>query len=478
MLALGLQFLCFNQSLSQDASLNLEPYTFKTRGGDSLQAELGKFQVLENRNVNDGKTITLSFVRFKSTNPNPGHPIVYLAGGPGGSGINAAKGARFKLFMALRSVADVIAFDQRGTGMSNQIPACSATAQFPLDQPGTLEAYASGMASAAKECLEYWKSEGIDIAAYNTEENANDLEDLRKVLGAKKISLWGISYGSHLAFNFIKRYGKSIDKVVLAGLEGPDHTIKLPAYNQNYLKRLNAQVQLDSEARAYYPDLLELMEEVLTGLKSKPVTATTVDPRSGTSFEVGISALDAQLVTSYFLTKNPSNATRLPLIYHNMKNGNYSEMAQMVGILKTYAGQIQGMPLAMDAMSGVSEDRWQEIQEQSDKALLGRTTNFPFPDVSKDLGLPDLGEDFRSNPTSKTPVLFLSGTLDGRTYIESAEELARGFRNCTHIIINGAGHDLFMSSPKVTDLITAFLSGDKVEQQEIKIEVPNFAVPN
>jgi pimeloyl-ACP methyl ester carboxylesterase len=58
--------------------------------------------------------IELAFVRFKSTAKNPGPPIVYLAGGSGGSGIGAARGSRFPLFMALREIADVIAFDQSG----------------------------------------------------------------------------------------------------------------------------------------------------------------------------------------------------------------------------------------------------------------------------------------------------------------------------------------------------------------------------
>ena len=44
-----------------------------------------------------------------------------------------------------------------------------------------------------------WRSKGVDLAAYNTNESADDLEDLRKALGASKISLWATSYGTHLA---------------------------------------------------------------------------------------------------------------------------------------------------------------------------------------------------------------------------------------------------------------------------------------
>ena len=473
-----LLFLCTVSSSAQQTKLTLKPYKFKSQSGKIIDAELGKFSVPENRSDSKTRSIDLSFVRFKSTNPNPGNPIVYLAGGPGGSGIGAARGARFKLFMDLRKVSDVIAFDQRGTGLSNQIPNCKTRASFPLDQPGKNEVYIGKMAEAAKKCISFWKKEGVQIEGYTTKENANDLEDLRKVLGVEKINLWGISYGSHLAFDFIKRYEQSIDKVVLAGLEGPNHTIKLPEYNQNFLKNLNAKVQQDEKASKVYPNLLQLMGDVFSALDKQPVYIEIIDPRSKKKMNIGISKLDVQLVTSFFLTKNPQDAAKLPFLFLQMKQGDYSSIAQMVAGIKSYAGRMQAMPLIMDAASGVSKKRWRKIKRQTKNSLLERTTNFPYPDLSENLGLPDLGRSFRKNPVSSLPVLFFSGTLDGRTYLESAKELNKGFRNGKHIIIDGAGHDLFMSTPKVSEFMLDFFQNKKLHSQTIKIKTPNFVLPN
>ena len=96
-------------------TLKLKPHTFENIKGEKTPAEFGTLLVPENRSNPQSNLIELAFVRFKSTAPNPGPPIVYLAGGPGGSGIDAARGSRFPLFMAFREIADVIAFDQRGT---------------------------------------------------------------------------------------------------------------------------------------------------------------------------------------------------------------------------------------------------------------------------------------------------------------------------------------------------------------------------
>ena len=99
--------LAISISAQQKAgTLKLKPYTFENAKGEKVESEFGTLLVPENRSNPQSNLIELAFVRFKSLAKNPGPPIVYLAGGPGGSGIFTAKGSRFPLFMALRDVAD------------------------------------------------------------------------------------------------------------------------------------------------------------------------------------------------------------------------------------------------------------------------------------------------------------------------------------------------------------------------------------
>jgi pimeloyl-ACP methyl ester carboxylesterase len=125
-------------SLSYPAPvIAFEPYVFTGRGSEKVDAEKGVFEVPENRNDPQSRKIKIGFVRFKSTSDNPGPPIIYLAGGPGGSGVMTAQGARFPLFMELRKIADVIALDQRGVGLSRSLPVCIAQERMSASEPLT-----------------------------------------------------------------------------------------------------------------------------------------------------------------------------------------------------------------------------------------------------------------------------------------------------------------------------------------------------
>ncbi|MDH3495072.1 MAG: hypothetical protein OEM82_16085, partial [Acidobacteriota bacterium] len=120
---------------ARSEKLTITPYRFENAKKEMVEAELGRLKVPENRLKKNGKEIEVAFVRFKSTSPNPGAPIIYLAGGPGGSGVDSAKGARYELFMAMRKFGDVIAYEQRGTGMAKPNLGCLNSLDLPLDKP-------------------------------------------------------------------------------------------------------------------------------------------------------------------------------------------------------------------------------------------------------------------------------------------------------------------------------------------------------
>ena len=105
--------------------------------------------------------IELAFVRFKSTAKNPGPPIA-ISRGPGGPH-PARLRARVPLFMALRDVADVIAFDQVARSLQTKPELLR-----PSVMPSTwlLRQAAWKMRAGSRNCAAYWREvQRVDLNA-------------------------------------------------------------------------------------------------------------------------------------------------------------------------------------------------------------------------------------------------------------------------------------------------------------------------
>lgn len=448
--------------------LTIEPTTFKPASGEPVAAELGTLAVPQNRKVPSGRTVKLKFVRFRSTSKHPGPPIVYLAGGPGGSGIDAARGERFPLFMALRDYGDVIALDQRGTGESEPNMRCTEGFMLPFAKPLDRAEAEGILAAGMKTCFDRLSQEGIDATAYTTLESAHDVDDLRRALGAEKITLWGISYGTHLALATLRAHGEHIDRAILAGVEPLDHTLKLPSDQEALLRSIS-----DLSAT----DLPAAIARILARLRKEPATVTLAHPMTGQSIAVQVGPLDLQLVLANML-EGPASFAGMPDFVSRLERGDWTALALQAGRLRM--GILpSAMGVAMDCASGAGGDHLARIQAEAKETQLGDAINFPFPGICRGLGIPDLGDAYRKPLQSGTALLLISGTLDGRTPPRNAEGVMKGFANAQHLVIEGAGHSdpLFLSSPKILDAMRAFLGGKKIPATRIVLAPVRFVPP-
>lgn len=451
--------------------VSFEPTTFETRDGRTVEAEMGTFSVVENRREHKERTIELAMVRFKSTNPKPGFPIVYLAGGPGGSGTGTARGSRFDLFMSMRQVADVIAFDQRGTGTSHTLPKCSRAWDSPMDKPATRSEMEASFREVTRFCAQEWRAKGVDLNAYNTEESADDLEDLRRALGVEKLHLWSISYGSHLAMAALRRHPESFERVILAGPEGPDHTVKLPSDSQRLLEAIDARIRQSEEFRTLFPDFLGDVRRVLERLEKQPAK---IDLPGGKEMWVG--KFDVQLLAAGALG-SPEYQAFLPLAFQAMAAGEFGPVAEY--LVGNRQGEVWAMSAAMDAASGISKERQKRVRKEARTTLLSDAINFPWEPLREGIEVRDLGPAFRSPLTTKVPTLIITGSLDGRTPVGNAKDLLPGFRNGIHLDIEGAGHSdpLFLSHPEIEETLIAFLQGKPLAKHiQLTVEVPPLMV--
>ena len=452
---------------------NESPFIFEASDGQQTEALRGHLMVPERRSDPGSRQIRLEYVRFPATGQSGGPPIIYLAGGPGGSGIGTAKGPRFALFMAMREFGDVIALDQRGTGASNDMPTCNSSQADPDREPLSDADFLERHRLAADECLAFWKESGVDIMGYTTLESARDLEALRLHLGARKISLWGISYGSHLSLAAIREMEGRIDRVVLASVEGLDQTVKYPARTDAYFARLQAAIDADEALARQLPDIAGLMRRVHAKLDANPVMLS-VPLSDGTSAPFLLERRDLQLLTSGMIA-DPEWAIMAMQLYAELDQGGVSGVTSVMArfIEPDAPIRFQPMPFAMDIASGTGEARKAEVAAQARTSLLGDYLNFPMPHLDGHVARLDLGDAFREPPESDVPTLVLSGTLDGRTYPESQREAVAGLTNATIVTVENAGHNLFMLSPEITSLILAFMRGQRLDQDTVRVSIPD-----
>ena len=452
-----------------DTSLEFAPYAFETERHGTIDAQVAFLDVPRRRDEPDGPRMQLRVVRLPATGgDDSASPAVYLAGGPGGSGVGTARGPRWPVFEQVRRETDVLLLDQRGTGLSEPPPPCPYIQRFDDARPLEREVALAALSHTAARCIAHWREEGVDLAAYTTAESAADLEDLRRALGVPRISLWGMSYGTHLALASLRLHGGGIERVVLIGVEGLDDTLKLPLAADTLLADL-AVVARDQG----FEDLTGMARRVLARLRQEPAQGRSLMHR-GRVVTLGI--YDAQLAITAALGRR-STQQMLPLALRDAEAGDYDLLATLVLAVREQLGEFRAMPLAMDVASGHSPHRRAMAEAQANDSLFGDALNFPFPMIADGLGLMDLGEAFRAPLQSDVPALLVSGTLDGRTPPANAEALLPGFSNAVHLLVRGASHDdeLWLGNPGIAAHIADFLAGRRLGDAELEVSPPAMA---
>ncbi|MCI0485592.1 MAG: alpha/beta hydrolase [Blastocatellia bacterium] len=459
--------------------IEFTPFELTDFNGKKVQAERGRLKVPENRSRPSGNTIELAVVRLKSKSDNPAIPIVYLAGGPGGSAIGEARFPHMmSLFERLQQTRDIIFMDQRGTGQSTPLVAWPAPASLPADAFLSEEKMLAVVREASSPAIESFKKRNIDLAGYNSVESADDINDLRLALGLEKIGLIGFSYGTHLGLVTIRRHSKHLDSVVLVGTEGPDHTLKLPSTYDAQIRKLSDLAAQDSEIAGKVPDMAALLKRILARLEKEPITVKVQDQRTRQPVDVKVGKFGLQMIIRMDVGDG-NDFPEFPALFHTIDRGDYSLLAKYVGKRYNQFGRgLSGMSTMMDLYSGATAERLARIKRETPTSILGNVMNFPDMYIADLWGDPDLGDEYRSPILTDTRTLFISGTLDSNTPPYQAEELRWGFSKGTHIIVEYAGHEDMLPDAAVQAAIVDFLNGKDVSGVRVSLGKPKFkAIP-
>jgi pimeloyl-ACP methyl ester carboxylesterase len=428
----------------------------------------GYLTVPENRARPDGPTIRVGVARIKAASPEPRpDPIVWLTGGPGGTAIATAN---LTVAKGVNADRDVIFVDQRGTLHAQPSLVCPEIDAFQRQALGLRTAdpaTAEQSDAATRACHDRIAGQGVDLAAFDTTQNAADIADLRVALGVEQWNVRGVSYGTDLALQLLRDHPQGIRSVVLDSVVPPYVNLIAglwPNAAAGYRALFDACAAQPACAAAY-PDLRAEFTSLVRRLDERPLTAEVADPAGGPAIAVLIDGYKlANLVN--VLALNPGSLTGAPAMVHALALGDPGPAAR--ALLETVSPPgLNGFGLQFgvvcrehaaftDPQATQAEAR-HALPDLPDRVLASTPQ---VPRIFQDCGIWNAG---RADPATLQPtrsdiaVLLLNGALDGITPPAWAESAGTGLTNSKVLVLPGAGHDVIQWNDCAVPVMLAFL---------------------
>jgi pimeloyl-ACP methyl ester carboxylesterase len=414
-----------------------EPVECQLKSGEWAQCL--RIDVPENRSKAASRTISLHTAIFRAQSPSKDHaPIYMLAGGPG----QAATEGFVPLpetFRRLRRQHDIVLIDQRGTGESHPLRCLQ-----DKDPKWELLFNEELAMEHSRKCVERLKTD-TDLLAYTTDAAAHDMEAVRQALGHKKIITFGVSYGTRLALRYLALYPDAVEKQILEGVLPPDvNFIREKQAFLDSLQGVSALCRKDPDCQRW-GDPWEHFHKLRAAWAQKP-KVKVMDPRSGILKDI---ILRPEYLESGInsLLYHPIDMSIVPQILHQAQAGNIAPL----------------LAKALSAETGVYDGLYYLLVCAEDIRDLGT----PISDTQKTMVnmcrfLPDssLPADFRRQPLSQVPTLYLSGGLDPVTPPRYVLSLKAALPQSTHLVLPDYGHNISYVSC-IQDAMIEFVGSDK-----------------
>ena len=429
----------------------------------------GYFSVLEDRSKPQGRRIQIFVMRAPavSATPKP-DPIVYLSGGPGGAGsFEVATMVRH----GLNAEREVIFVDQRGTHRAIPRLGCPEWEQFIYDAVGlpfAADSTTVADAAAMKACRDRLAATGVDLAAYNSTENAADIAELRVALGIGSWNVYGVSYGSNLALTVLRNHAQGIRSVVLDSVSPPTNNIAATWWSApaSAFKAIFAACAGQPACAAAYPDLEADFTATVNRLDRTPVV-TQVDREPGPPVTVNIDGF--AFAYTVIVASEQGDASGVPRMIADMARGDPRAVAGTYLASRGPAEVIGlgGVGLAMTVFCAEKANR-----TTAAAALAHAKSALPgFPDrvlrVQPKQGrlftecpiwnVPTAAPSVSAPVVSEVPVLILEGLFDASTAPEWVDLITPDLQNAQVVEFPFTGHAVLGRSACAPSIMAAFL---------------------
>ena len=415
--------------------------------------------------------ITLAMMRDTAASSKPA--IFVNPGGPGVSAIKWMREGYDSIGSAdLRSDFQLVAFDPRGVGESSAV-SCSSVEKkdavyygqspYPFGSAEDIEYSRKVLSEFALSCQET----GFDVAYFNTQQAARDLELMRELVGGEKLDYLGFSYGTLLGSTYAALFPDKVGHLVLDGAIDPQLS-----ESDMLLDQVSG---FDKAFRAYLEDCLAtnecpfkgsvdqalfVVEDFLEKVETTPLQTQvdrklTINSALSGIFAALYSKDSWQYLTQAFQEALTGDGTTMLLLadYYNDRD-----------VTDGYLSNLNEANLAIScADSRITEEEAIGLNDEFLVASEVFGKYFAFPSLSceswpegKSLVTLDFTQKLASAP------LVIGTTGDPATPYEQAVALSELLEGAVLLTFEGEGHTAYGSNVCVDAIVEAYFRGEDI----------------
>jgi len=387
--------------------------------------ECGALIVPEHRGKRGSRSISLPVMIFRSTADVPApDPVVYLPGGPGLSSVEGRTTGKGNPFLLER---DFILLEGRGNRFARPSLGCPE-----VNALGAANATLDLQTAAVARCRAVLVKAGIDLDGYTSAESADDLDQLRHLLGIRQWNLIGFSYGTRLAQTVLARHPEGVRSVVLDSVLPIDI-----GYDEMAAAALRRALDLvldgcasDVECDTRYPDLRSRFEALIVRADRDGI------PAQGGRILRSRDIVDA-IVTGI---QQPAMISKLPRIINDAAEG---RLTGLLPLLATAPPSFNwGLRLSIWCGEEMPFQKPERVARQVSPSLGlgGADSRTATPEMCAAWRVAPADSHGNDPVKSDVPVLILTGEFDPVTPPVWGRRLLRTMANARFLEIRGQAH--------------------------------------
>jgi pimeloyl-ACP methyl ester carboxylesterase len=423
----------------------------------TLHAWCTHFDVPEDWEQPQGRHIALRVAVVESTSAQAADDlVVFLDGGPGGAATEDFV-AYAPAFAELNRRHRILLVDQRGTGGSNPLRCEASDQEQEAAVVGADNRVDRAVVQAQlRRCLMVLAGRA-DPRHYTTTAAVRDLEAVRQALGAPRLDLVGVSYGTRVAQQYATRHAAAVRSIVLDSavpntlVLGSEHARNL----ENALQSRFAECRATAACRQRFGDPYDSLRRLRERLRGQPQQLRARDPVSFEPVDERLGAAELAGIVRLYAYSAPS-AALLPLTIDEALRGHFEPLLGQARLLSDALVEQLTDGAGLSVSCAEDADRLRPEPRDAD-TLLGNTLVDYALAACEIWPRGSRPADFHAPFVTPLPVLVLGGEFDPVTPLRYGQAIVQALPNARLLRAPGQGHAV-MSAGCMPRLVAEFVT--------------------